>query len=174
MDLKIFALSFDEPDVIAFYTQVAVVALQIKNIIFPMPVNRILVLKKLPVLVDLFCSPVEILASIWLQEIVQGIHLVALDRIFGICRHEYGHRGILQRPDEVQTIDVRHVYVDIYEVDFIGFQMLPCHFHTMAGGGQFHKRILEEMALQLFQSQWFVIDYHATYIHLSGIVRVTE
>lgn len=49
-----------------------------------------------------------------------------------------------------------------------------CRLDIMARGDKFQKRIFEYIAFQLVESQRLVVNDYASYVHIPGIISVTQ
>ena len=125
-------------------------------------------------IIDLLCHSVEFFASERFKQVVDSVDLITLHRILGICRHKHDHRRIVQSADELKPVIIRHI--DVYEdqISLTGSQSALCRLDIMARGDEFQKRIFEYIAFQLVESQRLVVNDYASYVHIPGIISVTQ
>ena len=117
-------------------------------------------------------SALKVLQSEWFEQIVDRVHLEALDGVLRIggCKHdEWGHG---ERLHEVHAVEVGHVDIAEDGVHGFLFQPFPCIECTLTLASQFQERHLTDIGNDLLQSQWLIVDSETTYLH-SGMVSST-
>ena len=107
---------------------------------------------------DLEGSPLEILQAKGLEKIVDGIHAIALNGIFGIGRGEDDEWRCYQLPHKVHTVEVGHVDVAEDGIDYFLLHDFLCFEGTHAFTTKLKERHFPDVGGQLLQCQWLVVD----------------
>ena len=108
-------------------------------------------------MLHLLGSPLKVLQAERLEQIVDGIHLEALDGILRVGRGEHDKGRSLHLLDKLHTVEVGHVDVDEDGIDYLLIHDLLGLQSALAGSHQFEVRYLLYVCGQLAQCQWLIV-----------------
>ena len=93
-----------------------------------------------------------------LEQVVRGVEPKSLDSVFRIGRREDHQRLPLQRPHEIEPVEVGHVDIDEDQVDLLGAQVLARREGVGKGGSQLQFGGAADVVADLTERQRLVVD----------------
>ena len=105
----------------------------------------------------------EVVESEGLEQIVDGIHLESVHRIFRISRGENHKRRRCQRAHKVHAIHVGHIDIDKDGVNSFSVYYVVCLDSALTFGYKVEKRYLPDVGCELLQCERLVVDNESLY-----------
>lgn len=93
-----------------------------------------------------------------LEQVVNGIDLIAVDGVFTVGGGEDDDGWCDERPHKVESAEVGHVDIDEDGIDDIFFHELFGFGGTLAFTDEFEERYYLDVCGKLLQCQWFIVD----------------
>ena len=103
-------------------------------------------------------STLEVVESERLEQIVDGINLESVHRIFRISRGENHKRRRCQRAHKVHAIHVGHIDIDKDGVNSFIVYYVACLDGALTFGYKVEKRYLPDVSCELLQCERLVVD----------------